>query len=858
MDPMSVENREVVRRFLATAGIGYIRTDGAYGVVDANAEAIELLDTDGTLVGTDLRRLGPSFDPELQSAVETAARTGRVVEEEARLDDGSRLLFRSVPADDGVEVLVRDATSDVEFRHELQRANRILETLRDGVYTLDEAFVITSVNEAVTEMTGYDRDEIVGSHASMLAENETLQKADQILDMLRGEGSDVGVIESSITTDEGDSLPIETRFSTVEFADGRREHVGAVRDVTDRLETEHRLQELTLSVRDLLLADDPEAVFETVVDAVTSAWTGTTAVAYAFDHTASRLVPLTASDDDRDACGPGTPAWEAFTSGAGGPEPTIQSAPSDDPSGDDERSLPSARTGAESASPDSKEAEEDPANGRSIRPTGRVVEPSTEHADRAVRYVTLNEHGLVRIEFGPGEVTDNAEELLNLLAANAVAALERVTRESELERHREALAERNEELERLHELNDVLRRVNGALVDAETVSEVANAVCETLIEADAVAFVWLGESYRSGAGATPVASAGESDGYLDELLDTAGDGQQSAGDGQQSEGDGPGLDREGDREPSHRSLRDGEMVRIPDVSDGLGDARWRRRALRRGYRSVVSVPVSYDGLQYGVLSVYADGRSTFDGEFGDLLGVLGETVGDAINGIETRRSLRGEPLVELTLDVEATPPDGGVLPRIAAAVGGRLHVDGTVPQGDDRSLVYFTADEDPAGVAASVHAVESIDAVEEEGNGRVEAVVAGDTVADRVVAHGGSVRRLVVEADRFEVTATFPRSADVRRIVEHLEERYGPVELRARRERTDEPERDATDAVSEELTDRQREAVRTAYLGGYFEWPRGSTGEEVATAMGITQPTFNRHLRTAERKLFGAFLGDDD
>lgn len=38
---------------------------------------------------------------------------------------------------------------------------------------------------------------------------------------------------------------------------------------------------------------------------------------------------------------------------------------------------------------------------------------------------------------------------------------------------------------------------------------------------------------------------------------------------------------------------------------------------------------------------------------------------------------------------------------------------------------------------------------------------------------------------------------------------------------------------------------------GFFEWPRNSTGEEVADALGISQPAFLQHLRAAERKLVG-------
>ncbi|WP_044958497.1 helix-turn-helix domain-containing protein, partial [Halarchaeum acidiphilum] len=60
------------------------------------------------------------------------------------------------------------------------------------------------------------------------------------------------------------------------------------------------------------------------------------------------------------------------------------------------------------------------------------------------------------------------------------------------------------------------------------------------------------------------------------------------------------------------------------------------------------------------------------------------------------------------------------------------------------------------------------------------------------------------------------------------------------------------DAVGR-LTDRQRAAFEAAYYGGYFEWPRDSTAEELANAMDVSAPTFHQHLRAAERKLLGEF-----
>jgi predicted DNA binding protein len=49
--------------------------------------------------------------------------------------------------------------------------------------------------------------------------------------------------------------------------------------------------------------------------------------------------------------------------------------------------------------------------------------------------------------------------------------------------------------------------------------------------------------------------------------------------------------------------------------------------------------------------------------------------------------------------------------------------------------------------------------------------------------------------------------------------------------------------------------VETALSAGYFEWPRDHDSSEVASRLDITQPTFNKHLRTAERETFELLFG---
>jgi hypothetical protein len=59
------------------------------------------------------------------------------------------------------------------------------------------------------------------------------------------------------------------------------------------------------------------------------------------------------------------------------------------------------------------------------------------------------------------------------------------------------------------------------------------------------------------------------------------------------------------------------------------------------------------------------------------------------------------------------------------------------------------------------------------------------------------------------------------------------------------------------LTDRQREAIRNAWLKGYYAIPRETTTEALADDMGVDRRTFEEHLRIAENELVDAILGAD-
>ncbi|MFB9806590.1 bacterio-opsin activator domain-containing protein [Haladaptatus pallidirubidus] len=121
--------------------------------------------------------------------------------------------------------------------------------------------------------------------------------------------------------------------------------------------------------------------------------------------------------------------------------------------------------------------------------------------------------------------------------------------------------------------------------------------------------------------------------------------------------------------------------------------------------------------------------------------------------------------------------------------------------------------------------------------------------------HGAVPETFLVDDLPARVVARLPANADIRTFVEVLQRRFPGIELRSRRQR----ERAVTTgnfdvALTETLTNRQRETLETAYYSGFFDSPRKSTGEEVGRSLGISQPTFQHHLRAAERKLLSQLL----
>lgn len=64
----------------------------------------------------------------------------------------------------------------------------------------------------------------------------------------------------------------------------------------------------------------------------------------------------------------------------------------------------------------------------------------------------------------------------------------------------------------------------------------------------------------------------------------------------------------------------------------------------------------------------------------------------------------------------------------------------------------------------------------------------------------------------------------------------------------------AEQAIKSRLTDRQLEILSTAVEMGYYDTPRRTTHEEIATQTGVATTTVSEHLRKIERRVFSELV----
>lgn len=109
------------------------------------------------------------------------------------------------------------------------------------------------------------------------------------------------------------------------------------------------------------------------------------------------------------------------------------------------------------------------------------------------------------------------------------------------------------------------------------------------------------------------------------------------------------------------------------------------------------------------------------------------------------------------------------------------------------------------------------------------------------------------------IVAEIPSIYSASEVIDCFQETYPSMEIVARRQKDYLvpifQRQELHDAITRVLTPRQHEVLLLAYTNGYYDWPRGTTGEELADELEVTYATFSEHLRKAERKIISMMVG---
>jgi len=307
------------------------------------------------------------------------------------------------------------------------------------------------------------------------------------------------------------------------------------------------------------------------------------------------------------------------------------------------------------------------------------------------------------------------------------------------------------------------------------------------------------------------------------------------------------------RGPTGKAIDTHEIQVMRNVLADPAFEPWRERARERGYQSSAAIPIVHEGLLYGVLNVYAASPNAFSEPETEILSQLGDVVAHAIAAVERKDALVSDTVFEF--EFRAGRPLAGLEPTSADREW-TVEFE-TVIRSDDAVLAYGRA----PGLSPDVlrDAAERSDGVDDF---RITAT--GDDpefelittelhpLVGAIATHGGRFVSATIRPGESRFVVEFPPGGDKRQLVELVEEHVPGATPVAQRTvtRTEREVSDSRSVLQDRLTEKQRAALETAYSAGYFDWPRGTNGEEVSDRLGVTPSTFTQHLRAAERKFF--------
>ena len=684
---------------------------------------------------------------------------------------------------------IRDISTRVDQRERLGRQAAAMKAATDGIalYTADGEIVYA--NHAYATLFGFESPETITGQTWEDLHAEKQRFALGITSTL----SSAGEWRGEVTAEAGDShRPLEASLTRLETD----EILCVAHDISAQQAHERRLTGLAAASRELLAAEDCEAVGEVTVETVVDVLDAELTCLRRYDEETNELA-ISAISAAAERLRAEEVAYDLNSSRAGAAYrrgQTVRNEPSDD--------------------------------------------AYAAGASRADLHVPIGEYGVLSVFEPSGSFSDQQVQLIELFAESVRAAFIRANRETQLRSRQAELEARTDELTVASQFNGLVTELIELMLRTPHRGEIERAVCEGLAASDFYAAAWIAsvdgetDSLTVSTHRVDTDPFTESDPeafvaspFAESLVREAAERGAPAVSRRQFDSTEPSVDD------------------VESTDDGEGVAETLAAA----------VPIAVGSRRFGVLAVAGTDDRGFGESIRNGLRLLGETLGFAFVLEATRSALIANDAIELEFAVTER------FAELSAALDCQCRYAGSTTTDDGRRTYRLRIrDADCADVIALLESkpgVTDCQRLDDYENGCLLGVTVDDPAPEILADAGVNLRSLVAEDGESRLVVEAPEDIDVAELRSRLAEYYGPVRLVSKQHGRQARSVDAIgEDFAERLTDKQLTVLETASELGYYDWPRAATAEAVADAVGIASSTLHQHLRAAEGKLVAAFF----
>ncbi|GEM_PF-639280 len=152
--------------------------------------------------------------------------------------------------------------AEEQLRDSNARLQAILDTVVDGIISIDKLGIVETINPAAERIFGYSAVDVIGQNIKMLMPNPYHSQHDGYIDryLATGEARIIGAnLEVTGRRRDGSTFPMEIAVNKVQQGDEQR-FIGIVRDITTRKAAEAALQE-SMRLSESVIENIPTMIF---------------------------------------------------------------------------------------------------------------------------------------------------------------------------------------------------------------------------------------------------------------------------------------------------------------------------------------------------------------------------------------------------------------------------------------------------------------------------------------------------------------------------------------------------------------------------------------------------------------------